>query len=540
MFRLYFKSGLFISIFLFLFSQAENSFAQNKYWVSFTDKAGVTFNPCEYFSQRTIERRIRYGISLYDSSDFPVNEKYVSQIKSLSDSLGWSSRWLNGVAVYTSEENIKQISKLSFVVDAEELCSVSKPAEEKIETVSKELKPKQLALLKYQTERLQGNLFSKKNIDGKGILIAVFDAGFPEVNHREEFLHLFKENRIKATYDFVTKKENVYAHYPHGTETLSCIAGKYGDINIGLAPGAEFLLARTERAQSEAFSEEENWLAAAEWADKYGADIISSSLGYSNERYFNNEMNGKKSLAARAASMAAAKGILVVNSAGNDGSSSWKFISTPADADSVLAVGGTDPYTDMRIDFSSWGPSSDGRLKPEVCAPAEVMAAGKKGMAHGFGTSFACPLVAGFAACVWQMHHEWNNVELYHKIQEAGHLYPYFDYAHGYGIPQASFFTVQEKKNITPTFHFEVDRFSVKIILSDEYLSALRGLDSVKQHNMYYHIRNADGRLVYYAVLDAKEKEVFSVDVRDYSTEQELVVHFEGYTATYRFIDFKR
>jgi serine protease AprX len=429
-----------------------------------------------------------------------------------------------------------------LVSDVEEFCSVSRLAQvNKNKNQFQELKPRQLALLKYQTNRLQGNLFSEKNIDGNGILIAVFDAGFPEVNHREEFSHLFKENKIKATYDFVSRKENVYSNYPHGTATLSCIAGKYGDINIGLATGAEFLLARTERIHGEAFSEEENWLAAAEWADKYGADIISSSLGYSNERYFNNEMNGRKSLAARAASMAAAKGILVVNSAGNDGSTSWKFISTPADADSVLCVGGTDPYSDMRIEFSSWGPSSDGRLKPEVCAPAEVMAAGKKGMSHGFGTSFACPLVAGFAACVWQMHREWNNVELYHKIQESGHLYPYFDYAHGYGIPQASYFTAAGEKNITPTFYFEVDRYEIKIILSEEYLSTLKNNpDSLKQHNMYYHIRNADGKLAFYSVLDAKEKKVFSVDVRDYSTDQELVVHFEGCTRTYRFMDFKR
>jgi serine protease AprX len=162
-------------------------------------------------------------------------------------------------------------------------------------------------------------------------------------------------------------------------------------------------------------------------------------------------------------------------------------------------------------------------------------------MSHGFGTSFACPLVAGFAACVWQMHREWNNVELYHKIQESGHLYPYFDYAHGYGIPQASHFTAGGEKNITPTFYFEVDRYEVKIILSDEYLSTLQfNPDSLKPHNMYYHIRNADGKLAFYSVLDAKEKRVFSVDVRDYSTDQELVVHFEGYTATYRFMDFKR
>lgn len=534
------RSGIFIAVFVFLFFDGRIVCAQKKYWISFSDKAGVSFNPFEYFSQRTIERRIQYGIAPCDSSDFPVSENYICQVKTFSDSLGWPSRWLNGIAVYTSEENINRISRLPFVNAVEELSSVPQLAETKDENNSAdELKPKQLALLKHQTERLQGNLFSEKNIDGRGILIAVFDAGFPEVNHRPEFSHLFKENRVKATYNFVGKDENVFSFNHHGAMTLSCIAGKYGDINIGLATGAEFLLARTEKAVGEAFAEEENWLAAAEWADKNGADIISSSLGYTYQRYFNNEMNGKKSLVARAAIMAASKGILVVNAAGNDGGSSWKFISTPADADSVLTVGGTNPYSDMKIDFSSMGPSSDGRLKPEVCAPAEVMAAGNKGMSHGFGTSFACPLVAGFAACVWQMNREWNNIEVYHKIQESGHLFPYYDYAHGYGIPRASHFTLQDKKNIAPTFSFEAEKYEVKVILDEKYAQGHNENEDVRR-NLYYHIANADGTLAFYAVIDARAKEVLMLDVGDYSETQELMVHFEGYTATYRFIDFKK
>lgn len=530
-----FKLRIFTTVFLFWLSS--NVFAQKKYWVSFIDKAGVSFNPYEYFSQRTIERRMRYHISLMDSSDFPVSEDYIKQVKVFSDSLSWSSRWLNGIAVYASEKNIYYISCLPFVNAVDELGSVPQLAEENnnSEPVS-ELNAAQRALLRYQTDRLQGKLFSEKQLDGKGILIALFDAGFPRVDVRPEFAHLFKEKRIKSTYDFVRKTDYVFSHNSHGAMTLSCIAGKYGDINIGLATGAEFLLARTEKAHGESLTEEENWLAAAEWADKNGADIISSSLGYTYHRYFNYEMNGKKSLVARAARMAAAKGILVVNAAGNDGSSDWKFVSTPADADSVLAVGGTNPYKDMRIYFSSAGPSSDGRLKPEVCAPAEVMAAGNRGMSHVFGTSFSCPLVAGFAACVWQMHREWNNIKLYHKIQESGHLYPYFDYMHGYGIPQASFFTLENKETLVATFSFEVENYDVKVMLNEKYVH----VQPYQQHNLYYHIMNADGTLAFYSVMDAQEREVFSVDVRNYSADQELTVHFEGYTATYRFIDFKR
>lgn len=438
--------------------------------------------------------------------------------------------------MYASSEGIENISKLPFVISVDKMQDVSELASEANEDIpDSQLKPKQFALLKYQTERMQGNLFSEAHIDGKGVRIAVFDAGFPGVNERPEFSHLIKEKRIKATYDFVTKGEDVFSHNSHGAMTLSCIAGKSGDINIGLATGAEFLLARTERVASETFSEEENWLAAAEWADKNGADIVSSSLGYTYQRYFNNEMNGKKSLVARAAKMAAAKGMLVINAAGNDGDDSWKFISTPADADSVLTVGGTNPYTDVKIGFSSIGPSSDKRLKPEVCAPAEVMAAGNKGMSHVFGTSFSCPLVAGFAACVWQMHRDWKNMELYSKINESGHLFPYFDYAHGYGIPQASFFTVSDRKNTAPTFSFEAEKFILKVNLNDSLNEK-----APKHLNLYYHISNPDGTLAFYAVIVPWQKEIALLDVRDYSISQEVEVHFEGYTATYRFIDFKR
>ena len=532
----------FISVSLLLFFACESVSAQKKYWVSFKDKSGVSFNPYEYFSDRTVERRMRYGISLFDSTDFPVSENYVDQVKVFSDSTGWLSRWLNGMSVYASVENINRISRLPYVLAVEELHSVPRLAEERNEEVAAhELGAKERKLLKYQTERLQGNLFSEKKIDGNGILIAVFDAGFPGVDVRPEFSHLVKEKRIKSTYDFVKKREPVFSYSNHGANTLSCIAGKYEDINIGIATGAEFILARTEKANGEAFAEEENWLAAAEWADKNGADIISSSLGYTYQRYFNTEMNGKKSLVARAASMAASKGILVVNAAGNDGSSRWKFVSTPADADSVLTVGGTNPYTDMKIEFSSYGPSSDNRLKPEVCAPAEVMVAGKKGMTHSSGTSFSCPLVAGFAACVWQMHREWNNMELYRRIQEAGHLYPYFDYVHGYGIPQASYFT-EESKVHTPTFSFEIDGYVLKVILEEKYSHARdeEQLGYSSKRNLYYHISNADGTLAFYSVLDAHEKEVLTLDVRDYAADQVLTVQFEGYVRSYRFIDFKR
>jgi len=243
------------------------------------------------------------------------------------------------------------------------------------------------------------------------------------------------------------------------------------------------LLARTEWTTKEDKQEEYFWLAAAEWADKNGANIISSSLGYGNDWYTVKDMDGKKSVVAFAATVAAQKGILVVNSAGNEyEDNKWRTIITPSDADSVLCVGGTDPYTDRHISFSSIGPSADYRTKPNISAPGHVVAANPNGtISHTFGTSFSCPLVSGFAACAWQSNRSLTNMQLFAEIEKSGHLYPYFDYMHGHGIPQASYFTTT-KKTILPNFHL-IDS------LKDNQTITFQVTDSVliKKYLAYYN-----------------------------------------------------
>jgi hypothetical protein len=305
---------------------------------------------------------------------------------------------------------------------------------------------------------------------------------------------------------------------------------------MGLATGAEYLLARTEKILGEPYSEEENWLAAAEWADRHGVNIISSSLGYTYQRYFNVQMDGKTSLVSRAANMAASKGILVVNAAGNDGQDSWHYIDTPGDADSVLTVGGTDPKTDMHIFFSSFGPSSDGSLKPNVCAVAEAVTAIKKGYAKEDGTSFSAPLVAGFAACAWQSHRQWSNMELFDAIEKSSHLYPYFDYAHGFGIPQANNI-LSEKTPTEPTFDFVIINNEIKIILREKYSNpeAEEQLGYNSRRNFYYKIENKDGVMKKYFVLLADKKEMLHFYAEDFQTGDILTAHFEGYTSS---VDF--
>ncbi|MBL0103278.1 MAG: S8 family serine peptidase [Bacteroidetes bacterium] len=334
------------------------------------------------------------------------------------------------------------------------------------------------------------------------------------------------------TYDFLRKKENVFHGHWHGTATLSCVTGIFEGRPMGFATGAEILLARTECAIKNGRSEEDSWVAAAEWADKNGADIISSSLGYTTDYYFNTEMNGRVSRVSIAATVAAKKGILVINSAGNDGLDRWETVGAPADADSVLSVGGTDPYTDYHINFSSYGPTADGRLKPNVCAPARCAVAKGSGLAEKFGTSFSAPLVAGFAACVWQMHRHLTNMEVFCKIEESSSLYPYFDYAHGFGIPQAQYFFRNTEEEKEPTFDFTVVNHEIKATLREKYThfgdEKMLGYDSPR--NIFLKVENREGKIENYKVMLATEKEIFDAYYTDYSPGDMITIHFEGYT----------
>jgi serine protease AprX len=530
-----------------LFGSYTTLTAQNygKYWVFLKNKNATDFNPYEYFDAKAIERRITHNISLNDSTDWPVDENYISQIAAIADSTGKSSRWLNAIVFYGNENQAKQISELEFVTALEKSGFASSLAFIE-DSKEKKLSDTDLSLLIHQTKSLGIENFESKGIDGKGIRIAIFDAGFPGVDKNPAFDHIHKEKRIVNTYDFVRNRYHVYGYNHHGTMVLSCIAGIIDGKKAGLATGAEFLLARTEKAIAEPFSEEENWLAAAEWADKNGAHIINSSLGYTYHRYFTWDMDGKKSLISRAANMAASKGILVVNAAGNDGSGRWKIIGTPADADSVLAIGGIDPETYLKVDFSSFGPTATKILKPNVSAFGVVMAANEKSVTQTQGTSFSSPLIAGFAACAWQMNPEKKNMEIFKEIERAGNLFPYFDYAHGHGMPHAAYFTDdQYRKNILPTFTLTVDESALRVTIKEEFVPEKSSRKTIekkekiyqeqKKHFVYYHLENERGTLDSYYVIAVKKQEVLAIPVDKFLPGQTFRVHYKGFTETYKF-----
>lgn len=481
--------------------KAQDADSEGKYWVYFKDKNLTDFHPEDEFDPKAIERRKQNNIQ-FAESDAPVNSSYVAAVNREGAQTRAVSRWFNASCVYATSDEISRIAQLDFVSEVRE---VIPPKKIVARNNSADYNPTEadVQLAKAQLDRMGGADFYDNGIDGRGIRIAVFDIGFKSWKTNPAFSHIRKNEKVLKTWDFVKDKENVDGYNSHGTFVLSCIAGKIGDMRIGLATGAEFILARTE-TWTEFYSEEENWVEAAEWADREGADIINSSLGYTYHRYFREQMDGEYSLVTRAADMAAKKGILVVNAAGNDGNNNWKFIGAPADADSILSIGGLSPELGVHTTFSSFGPTRDKRLKPNVSAYGHVTGSGPKGVSRTQGTSFSSPLVAGFAACAMQTRPAFNNMTLLDAIQKSGDLYPYFDYAHGYGVPQASYF-MQRTSPTMPTFKFVRTSSTVRIDIIDS--SEVNDLKSnsyfVKWPNyVFFHVENKNGYLDKYSVVD--------------------------------------
>lgn len=489
-------------------------------WVVLSDKEGMELDPFSYFDKKAIDRRLRNHLPLVTYSDLPVRPDYVKAIHTLSDSVIYVSRWMNAVVVVTDPDRLKQMKKLPFVSEiwlADELYDgkiarvISKnPDPEEFDTTDR---GEMRTFLKAQTARMNGAAFLQSGIDGKGVRVAIFDIGFKSYKTHAAFKHLLKDGKIIQTWDFARKKENVDGYHSHGTTVLSCIAGfaPEFDLPIGLATGAEFLLAITE-TRTEWFKEEVNWLAAAEWADKNGADVINSSLGYTYHRYFRYQMDGKTSFVARAAAMASSKGILVVNSAGNEGTDTWKNIGTPADVEEVLSVGGIAPWNGLHTSFSSFGPTWDKRLKPNVTAYGHVIGAEPGGYGETQGTSFSGPLVAGFVACVMQLHPDWGRQRVFDEIQQSADLYPYFDYAHGYGVPRADYFTTETNRPESPAYFKLEDKGKYyEIVLDTGLLSSSDGYDferyNTEKYNvnepgyLYYHVENSKHYLDKYFVI---------------------------------------
>ncbi len=513
------RKFLFLAVFALISIVAT---AQEKcFWVFFTDKNDTQFDPYSYFDAKAIERYQKCGADLYDISNYPLNDMYVNTVGSYSTEVFGESRWLNAIGVEATDDNAARIAQLPFVDRVQEIVSNGTIARKEFSLDELDDEDETVDLLTDQLKRFGGQHFVDKGINGKGLRICVMDGGFPKVNTHPAFKHLRDNNQIIKTYNFPNRREDVYGWNTHGTMVLSCIAGinDKGQM-LGLATGAEFLLARTE-IEPEPFKEEVWWAQGAEWADKNGADIINSSLGYGKDRHWTKDMDGT-SYVAKAANKAVEKGILVCNSAGNEGDDSrWMTIITPADAENVLCVGGIDYDLERynHIDFSSYGPSADKRLKPNVVAFGLAMVADPSNgkFTDAYGTSFASPLTAGFCACAWQTMRNKTALEMKTEIEKSCDLYPYFDYAFGYGVPQAAYFT-GEKKLAERSFNLVQEKDGVKIVVPK----------IIENQDVFINVEGADGVLLgYYKV--HPDSTGIKLNNKDFGQSRKLNVSYNGF-----------
>jgi len=396
-------------------------------WVFFKDKC-ITLSkaiaqPEKILSAKAIERRkLRAGNAGIDESDLPVSTSYINKIASLGCTIRQTSKWFNGISIVTTKNMLPVLAELPEVSKIDLVYSFKreKPIPEVLEKQAVSEPDKQPAgvyALDYGTAYTQLNQIKVPDVHalgytGKGVTIAVFDAGFNRLSH-ESFTHLFTNSKILATHDFVNHQTSVadgtglMGTGEHGTQTLSCIGAYKPGKLIGSAFDASFILAKTENTDSETPTEEDNWLAAVEWADSIGVDIISSSLGYDTfdspyTSYTYANMDGKTCRITLTAAMAARKGIVVVNSASNNGyNATVNTLSAPADADSIITAGSV-TSAGSRSSFSSVGNTIDGRVKPDVMAMGSSAAVASPTddtlYTYNSGTSFSCPITAGVAA----------------------------------------------------------------------------------------------------------------------------------------------
>lgn len=445
---------------LFLFAASflisKTAFTQGsgmKLWVELTDKKQTPFslsNPDAFLSQRAIERRQSMGIAI-DSSDLPVDPAYIDSIDQTGVNVLYASKWMNAVAVQTegNVSTLQQIEQMAFVrgVDTVAILSSGKRDDQRdkfrneYQSISSPVDD-YYGFAANQVEMLNGHRLHNLGYTGEGVRVAVMDAGFYKVNELAFFAELRANDQIKDTYDFVEGHANVYDEGFHGTEVLSTMAGNLSGTYVGTAPDADYMLYRTEDVNSEYLIEEHNWIAAAERADSAGADIFNTSLGYTtfNDSTMDHtyaDMDGNTAPISRAADMAASKGIVVVNSAGNAGRSDWHYISAPADGDSVVAVGAVKSDSSFAT-FTSRGPTSDGQVKPTIAAQGQgavIYHPAEEDLMRANGTSFSSPLAAGMFACLMQAHPDKGAWSLVEEVQNQASKAPEPDTLTGYGIP---------------------------------------------------------------------------------------------------------
>lgn len=400
--------------------------------------------PSEFLSQRSIDRRKRQGIPI-DLTDLPVAPAYEKQVAEAGIEIVGKSKWNNTLLIRIhKDKELRKLEGLEFITKMKKVFqapdSVSQRMRSNVRNGLNEWGSGNgvYGAADAQLKSLNGKRLHESGYRGRGMMIAVFDGGFMNAD-KIPALHKIKLAGVK---DFVVpESKNVFGEMEHGTMVLSTMAANAPDFYVGVAPEAQYLLIRCEDERTESLAEEDYWASAAEYADSCGVDVINSSLGYhgfddSSMDHHYYEQDGKTVLISRTASMCADKGIVCVNSAGNDGMGSWKKINFPADAKDILTVGSINEHG-ANAAFSAVGPTADGRIKPDVMAfgsPTCVIT-GRGSIINDNGTSFSSPLVAGMVACLWQALPGKTAKQIIKLVKLAGDNQQHPDNVFGYGVP---------------------------------------------------------------------------------------------------------
>ncbi len=430
---------------MFILAITTLSFADtSRYWVFFNDKNIVPGqeqraldDSRNLISARSIERRLHNGAAIVDFGDVPVCTQYVDQVRRLGVQIRTQSKWLNAVSIEATQLQIEQIRALPFVSEtrpfSQRLC-IDQPTRAQYSAVDS---------AEYGNSFRQNEIcripeLHERGLSGNGVLLCILDTGFRTEHEALDGLSYL------AMRDFIFGDSIVHnepgldsaEQHWHGTACLSAMAGVDSNNIIGPAFGAQIMLAKTEYVPTETSVEEDYYVAGMEWADSAGADITSSSLGYI-DWYTQNQMDGRTTVVAQAVTVAQRHGILVVTAQGNERGSNWNTVISPADADSILAIGGVDSFL-VLSSFSSPGPTADGRTKPDCAAQATDVWSANAFTTDQYsrvsGTSLATPIAAGVAALIMEANPDWTAQQVRHAIMATASQAESPDNDLGYGI----------------------------------------------------------------------------------------------------------
>lgn len=437
----------FFILLFFVFTHAQTQLV----FVFFKDKpnkAAFYANPLTELTQKSLDRRTKYGIALNDQ-DAPIEPTYIQNIANLGFTVKDYSKWMNGVAVNATAAQIADLQTEPYVLSVEQFIKHPNGGKAEIKKVNKfdEFNNSlgkttfNYGLGLSQINQVNLRPLHIAGFTGTGVTIAVIDTGFPTVNTGSVYARMRDNGQIKGGYNFVNKSSDIYnaSLNNHGSYCLGVIAGYVENSFVGTAPDADFYLYATEDANNEIPEEQLYWTEAAEEADRKGVDLITTSLGYydfDDPRYnlLYSDMNGTTSFIARTAQIATEKGIFVLAAAGNEAQKPWKYIITPADNEKVFTIGAV-TSTGGSSSFSSFGPNALGQIKPDASARGTSTYMGyNNSVTTSNGTSFATPLAAGGVACLIEALPNKKVDEISNLLRQNSSLYPGSDAQKGYGI----------------------------------------------------------------------------------------------------------